>query len=425
MMKNRKLKAYIRLTLTFTLIFSIVAATAFAVAINMMDGRFFGYTINSKNTESYVNVVLLGVDKDGTRTDVVILAQLNMLDNTINMLQIPRDTYVADNGRWDRKINSAWGAGKEKTVFKEIKMLTGVEVDKYVLVDTSQFRNIIDTIGGVEFDVPINMNYDDPYQNLHIHLEKGLQVLDGDKAEQFVRFRKNNNGTGYALGDVERLEAQQGFIKASIDQLFSISNAFKVPKLVSMFYSMVETNLSNAQMLAYAPYVFKVDRSNINIMSLPGEGKYINGTSYFSHYESQTRDLIDAYFTPEYSEINEDEIKIMEDVIGKDSTNKEADKNVQAKKSFMNRLVTIDIIDASDGKADVDAVKESLEYYGYRVTGVTSASSLVNDKTQLIVTENNGTGDKLANALGMSSYIINEDKANGTNVTVILGKDMS
>ena len=424
-MKNRKLKAYIRLTLTFTLIFSIVAATAFAVAINMMDGRFFGYNINSKSTESYINVVLLGVDKDGTRTDVVILAQLNMLDNSINLMQIPRDTYVADNGRWDRKINSAWGAGKEKTVFKEIHKITGVEVDKYVLVDTSQFRNIIDTMGGVEFDVPINMNYDDPYQDLHIHLEKGLQTLDGDKAEQFVRFRQNNNGTGYARGDVERLEAQQGFIKAAINQLFSISNAFKVPKLVSMFYSMVETNFSNAQMLAYAPYVFKVDFDNINIMSLPGEGKYIGGTSYFVHYENQTRDLIDVYFTPEYSRINEDEIKVIEEVIGESGKEVEADKSISAKKAFLNRLVTVDIIDASNGKADADAVKESIEYYGYRVTGVTATDSLVNDKTQLVVKKPDGTGDKMSSALGMSSYIINEDKSNGTDVTVILGKDMS
>ncbi|MBQ8526331.1 MAG: LCP family protein [Clostridia bacterium] len=424
-MRNKKFKAYIRLTLTFTLIFAIIAATIFAVTVNLMDGKFFGYTFDSTKSETHLNALLLGVDKGGTRTDVIILAQLNLLDNSINMLQIPRDTYVANNGRSDRKINSAWGAGKEDKVFSEVYKVTGVEVDKYVLVDTSQFRNIIDTMGGVEFNVPINMNYDDPVQDLHIHLEKGLQTLNGDEAEQFVRFRQNNNGTGYARGDIERLEAQQGFIKAAIDQLFSISNVTRIPKLVSQFSSMIETNFTKAQMLNYAPSILKINRENINIMTLPGEGKYMNGGSYFVHYENQTKDLIKAYFTPDADKMSEDEMIIRNEVIGLSSTEVPADETIEAKKGFFNRFVTVDIIDASGGEADVDSIKESLAYYGYKVTATSSTSAFVNDKTQLVVSKSNKTGDKLAYALDMSSYIINEDKKNGTDVTIILGKDMS
>ena len=424
MKNNRKVKAYLRLTLTFTLIFSIVAATAFAVVINMMDGRFLGYDIGGENTKSYINVVMLGLDKDGTRTDVIILGQLNMIDNKISMLQIPRDTYVPDNGRSDKKINSSWSAGKKKTLYKEIADVTGLEIDNYVLIDTSQFRNIIDEMGGVEFDVPINMNYDDPYQNLHIHLERGFQTLDGDMAEQFVRFRQNNNGSGYAGGDVERLGAQQGFIKAAIRQLFSLSNTFKIPKLVSVFSDMIETDLSNAELLSYAPYIFKIPSENINIMTLAGEGRYIGSGSYFVPFEEENQEIVASYFTPGSEQMNEGEVMVMNEVIGDHHETVEVEE-AEPKKKFTNRLVKVDIIDASDGEADPQSVSDTLKYYGYNVTAITETTATVYDTTQLVVKSDNGNGENIAAMFGLGSFAINPDKSNGTQVTIILGKDMA
>ncbi|MBQ7902004.1 MAG: LCP family protein, partial [Clostridia bacterium] len=389
-----------------------------------MDGKFLGYDIGDENTKSYINVVMLGVDKDGTRTDVIILGQLNMIDNKISMLQIPRDTYVPDNGRSDKKINSAWSAGKKKTLYKEIADVTGLEIDNYVLIDTSQFRNIIDEMGGVEYDVPINMNYDDPYQNLHIHLDRGFQTLDGDMAEQFVRFRQNNNGSGYAGGDVERLEAQQGFIKAAIRQLFSLSNTFKIPKLVSVFSDMIETDLSNAELLSYAPYIFKIPSENINIMTLAGEGRYIGSGSYYVPFDEENRELVATYFTPESEQMNEDEVMIMNEVIGDNHETVEVEE-AEPKKKFTNRLVKVDIIDASDGEADAQSVSDTLKYYGYNVSAVTETTSTVYDTTQLVVKSDNGNGENIAAMFGLSSFVINPDKANGTQVTIILGKDMA
>ena len=423
-MKNsRKLKAYLRLTLTFTLVFTIVAATAFAVVINMMDGVFLGYDIGGENTKSYVNVALLGVDKDGTRTDVIILGQLNMADHRISMLQIPRDTYVPNNGRYDKKINSAWGVDKEKSVFKEIEMVTGIEVKDYVLVDTSQFRNIIDEIGGVEYDVPINMNYDDPAQDLHIHLERGYQLLDGDKAEQFVRFRQNNNGSGYAGGDVERLAAQQGFIKATISQLFSFGNTLRIPKLVGIFEDMIKTNISNGELLSYVPHILKVPSENISIMTLAGEGKYIGGGSYYVPYNSENKEIIREYFTPKSEQMNEDEVEMFREILGDVNTEVEADGREPSKR-LANKLTKVDIIDASDGVADAYEIKKLLKEYGYNVTGVTMTHSAVYDTTKIAVKKDDGTGDNIASVLGLSSYVLNKEKSNGTQVTVVLGKDM-
>lgn len=280
----------------FTLVFAIVAATIFAIVIDMKDGEIFG--INVGPSKTHVNVMLLGVDKDGTRTDVMIMGHLNLVDKSITMIQIPRDTYVPDNGRRDKKINSAYASGVD-TTFKEVEMVTGVEVDKYVKIDTSQFRNIIDEMGGIDYDVPIDMHYDDPTQDLHIHIDKGYQTLDGAKAEQFVRFRQDNNGNGYPEGDVGRLKAQQGFIKEAIKQLFSFKNTLKIPSLVSTFDKMVETNFTNGELLSYMSSVFEIGHENISVITLAGEGEYRYGGSYFFPDKEKNDELIDLYFYQE------------------------------------------------------------------------------------------------------------------------------
>lgn len=280
----------------FTLIFAIVAATIFAIVIDMKDGEIFG--INVGPSKTHVNVMLLGVDKDGTRTDVMIMGHLNLVDKSITMIQIPRDTYVPDNGRRDKKINSAYASGVD-TTFKEVEMVTGVEVDKYVKIDTSQFRNIIDEMGGIDYDVPIDMHYDDPTQDLHIHIDKGYQTLDGAKAEQFVRFRQDNNGNGYPEGDVGRLKAQQGFIKEAIKQLFSFKNTLKIPSLISTFDKMVETNFTNGELISYMSSVFEIGHENISVITLAGEGEYRYGGSYFFPDKEKNDELIDLYFYQE------------------------------------------------------------------------------------------------------------------------------
>ena len=422
-MKNKKFKAYIKLTLIFTLIFAVIATAAFAVAINMMDGRFLGYNLKGSEEKAYLNCMLLGVDKEGYRTDVMIFAQLNLLNNTINMLQIPRDTYVADNGRSDKKINSAYGYQKEKTVFKEVKKILNVDVDKYILIDTSGFRDVIDTIGGVNYDVPIKMNYDDPVQNLHIHLDKGYQLLDGDKAEQFVRFRKNNDGSGYAMGDVERVHSQQGFIKATVKQLFSITNAFKIPKLVSQFSSMVKTNFTNAEMLAYASYIFKVDTENVNIMALEGEPKYINNVSYFIADDDKNQKIIDNYFTPGSETVNTLELELSDKIVGENSETVDVNEDILPNNGFKNRFVGIDIVDASGGEADIAEIKRSLGVYSYKVKSTKETEDVVYDTSKVVVKKDNGNGDKMANLFGLDSYVLNENKS-GSEITIIVGKDL-
>jgi len=302
-------KLFIKLTLVF-----IIAVVLIGSAV--AGGVALSYYMCSKHNNHYVqiepdtdivqapeekekvlNVLLLGVDKEGYRTDVIILAQYNYHTQQVKMLQIPRDTKV-ETTRSDKKINSAYGFGKEKELFKDVHKLLGIDVDKYFLVNIKGFRALIDEIGGVKMNVPINMYYTDPVQDLYINLKKGEQILDGKKAEMFVRFRQNNDGTGYPDGDIGRIKAQQEFINNAIDQAFSLKNIFKVPKLVAIILENVKTNFSVSELLECINELLKVERSNIHIMSLPGEGRYMNGVSYFICDKGETEKLIQQYFTP-------------------------------------------------------------------------------------------------------------------------------
>lgn len=225
------------------------------------------------------NVLLVGVDKDGYRTDTMMVATYNVDTKQITVMQLPRDTYVPNNGRRDKKLNSAYFTGIDQ-LKKEVKLSYGMEIHKYVEVDIDAFKKLIDAIGGVEMDVPINMIYDDPTQDLHIYLKKGLQVLDGEKAEQFVRFRKNNDGSGYPRGDLQRMEAQQAFITATVKQIVSGDGLKNINKLIKIALENVNTDMSFNEIYDYCSVVMASEQE-IEFMEAPGVARMLSGGSYF------------------------------------------------------------------------------------------------------------------------------------------------
>lgn len=424
---SRKAKLYIRTTILFTIIFALIASAIIGV---FWIRQFFFGTISDLNDKtmqkSHVNALLCGVDKDGYRTDVLIFAQYNLIDNSVTMLQIPRDTYIGIN-HIDKKINSAYGYNKEKQLFKEVEyLLPGINVDKYMLVDIKGFREIIDAIGGVEFDVPANLVYDDPYQDLHINLSKGLQELDGKKAEQLVRFRKDNDGNDIeTILGISRVDMQRDFIYTTIDQILSLKNVFKAPKLISIAADNVETNFKYEDFEKYAPQILNLNTDSIRVFSLPGEDKYEYGAWYFIHDYQATNLLIDEYFTPERDEISTQELAIRNQLIGGDSETQKVPQGLVLEKSMFNCFLTVDIIDGSSGKADIDRIVTSIEKHGYTVNSVNKASSVKYPKTMIIAKKDNDSGAKIAKALGFDEFIVNPDKRNSTSVSVIVGSDMA
>lgn len=233
------------------------------------------------NIELRENVTCLFMGVNGALTDFIMLGQYNPNTREVALMSIPRDTKVS--GTIDGKINSAYASGyKPANTVQKVKELTGIEAQYYVLFDTKVLRQAVDAVGGVEVDVPINMNYDDPAQDLYIHLKKGRQTLTGKQAEQFVRFRKNNDGSGYRNGDVDRVATQQQFIKAMISRVLEPQNLLKLDKLFDIAISNTKTNVTLEILLSYTDDIitFKTDR--IRIETLPGAGGYAeNGISYF------------------------------------------------------------------------------------------------------------------------------------------------
>ncbi len=406
-------KSFLKLLFSLIITFSLTAMSVLLPYIITSGGSFFGYEFTSAKDNLYVNTMLMGLDKSGTRSDVMIFAQLNLVDGELNMLQIPRDTYMPNNGRGDRKINSAYGYGKEKTVFKEVGQLLGVNVDKYVIVDTKGFRDLVDTIGGVDFYVPQDMYYNDPDQDLYIDLKEGQQVLDGDKAEQLVRYRS------YPTGDIGRMQVQSDFIGAVIDEVLSLSNVFKVSDLVEDFSNIVDTNFTMNEMLNYAPYILSLDRDKFYTHQLQGSAQYIGIVSYFVADDAANKEIIDNSFSP--LKDKESEIDIEETIIGHAPMTVDTG-DVKLSKSFFNRFTSVDIIDASGKDISISTISSNLKEYGFNVRNI-SISTKEYPETTVICKRRNNSGASVAKILDLEEYIHNSSKSTGSDVTIIIGKD--
>jgi len=236
------------------------------------------------------NVLLLGVDKDGYRTDTIMIAHYDDELKKVTVMQIPRDTYVGGNGRYDKKINSAYFAGIDQ-LKKEIKMAYGIDIHKYVTVDLEGFRQIVDLLGGVEVNVPIYMDYDDPEQNLHIHIKAGTQVLNGKQAEGFVRYRKSNDGVDYP-----REKSQKAFLTAMFKKVATPEGIAKAPEMLEIAGKYIETDLTASHILGYASAVLELPEGNLVFMDAPGGPRLISAGYYFFVDKQEAANVAKQYF---------------------------------------------------------------------------------------------------------------------------------
>ncbi len=250
-----------------------------------------------------LNVLVVGLDKGGYRTDTIIIASCDLDNNCVNMLSIPRDTRMYVGGRY-QKINVAYAIkqdGKMKGIsgtIEAVTRLTGIPIHHYVVFECNTFRDFIDALDGVDFDVPQNMNYDDPVQDLHIHLKKGLQHLDGDKAEQLVRFRR------YPTGDIKRVEVQQDFLKALADQKLNLTIIAKLPELFEVWTENIKMSFTAGDVVRYSGNLKKFKSENIKAYLLPGvaDGTHY-GASYWIADMDETKKLVEDTFGYDASKI--------------------------------------------------------------------------------------------------------------------------
>ncbi len=265
-----------------------------------------------------LNVAVFGVDGGQTRTDVIFVVNFNSKEKKISLVSIPRDTRVDicdeariildDTGNWYPdycKINEVHAyAGKEKgtqCAVLQLEDMLGIDIDHYVKINIEGFRAVVDMIGGVEVEVPQDMYYVDPYQDLYINLKAGYQTLDGEQAEQLVRFRS------YPQGDVQRVEVQQLFLDAFINKVLNPKTMImNITDYISAAYEYVDTDVTLKDALKYIGYVKDIDTGNILMETIPGSGQYIGNVSYFVSDKAEVKTFVNELF---YSDSKDKEAK--------------------------------------------------------------------------------------------------------------------
>lgn len=305
--KEKKPKKALKIVLSILLILFLIMGTVFGTYLYKAGGSFTGAVMNlMKDTiadKDPIFVLIMGVSEDisAELTDTIMLAGFNPETNQAFILSIPRDTFVGSNeataGGFD-KINALYQKSPQKTV-EAVENLTGINIDYYITVKTSALIEIVDAIGGVDFDVPINMDYDDDTQDLHIHLKAGQQKINGEKAEQLVRFRHNNNGTTYSAeygdNDEGRMKTQREFLKAIATQVVQWNNIDKVKEITNAIFKNLKTDITLSKILGYVPYATSFDVNNLEMDQLPGTPEKINELWFYKADTSETSELINGY----------------------------------------------------------------------------------------------------------------------------------
>ncbi len=245
-------------------------------------------------TGGRVNFLFLATDEGGFLTDTVMLLSFDGDQNSLNILSIPRDTRIRRDGTF-YKFNALYALGEEGKRHEEpiryVKELTGLPIHYYAVVHPEGVRNMVDTLGGVWIDVPRRMYYQDPEQNLSIDLSPGYQLLDGNKAEQFTRFR-----AGYADADLGRINAQQTFVTELIRQKARPEYLGKAPQLFRELSQYVDTNLKVSDLPLFMKLLEDFEHLSVTAHQMPLREEWVNGVSYVICNVDETRELIQREF---------------------------------------------------------------------------------------------------------------------------------
>ena len=418
---KKKKRKTLRIVLLVILLIILIAGGVFAYRVykngwglSGMLATVVGHNENTKKELQELKVLVLGIstDQEGVElTDTIMVASYNPNTQKASLLSIPRDTYVGTNpakATAYQKINSLYGRKhRPDETLEAVNDITNLGIQYYVVVRTEALIELVNAIGGVTFYVPMDMNYDDTNQDLHIHLKEGEQLLDGEKAEQLVRFRHNNNGTSYPVeygdNDLGRMRTQREFIMATIKQTAKPENIFKIGQILEVAEKNIETNIDFNVAKDYIPYVVEFDTANMITNTLPGEStnKNSSGTWIFVHDEEETEELIqEMFYDRDLEQTTEDE----EETVSK------AD-------------ITLEVLNGSGDSSNLDKVVEELEGAGYEVdrkgtTNSTAKTTIINKKdvADTILTN-------IKQTIGAGTISDSASSSSKVDVTIVIGKD--
>lgn len=259
-----------------------------------------GLSVENVDDLEPINVLLLGMSEDisAKLTDTIIVCSYNPKNQSASMISIPRDTFIGkdkNQAKGNDKINTLYHKNPDK-LLKTVSTMIGIDIDYYALVKTQALIEIVDILGGIDFEVPINMDYDDPTQDLHIHLKAGMQEINGEEAEQLLRFRHNNDGSSYPANygdnDYGRMKTQRAFITETIKQTIDFKNILKTKSIINTVFQNIETNIVIEEFIPYLPTAVGFEFDSILNYQLPGVSEKCNNLWFFVQDKKETRELI-------------------------------------------------------------------------------------------------------------------------------------
>ena len=444
--KKKKHRIIKRIFLTI-LVLILIAGIVFGALVMKNGGGLTGLVTtvvgsSKSKIKTLPDVYALCIGVSQNMTDTIMVAKYSPQNQQASLLSIPRDTFCGKSkasASASDKINAIYPISGPAKTMERVNDLTGLNIKYYIVVDTKALRDLVDCIGGVYFDVPIKMDYDDTSQNLAIHLEAGYQLLNGTQAEGVCRFRHNNNGTSYPVSygdnDLGRMRTQREFIKQTVKQTLKVSNITKIDDIMKIAQEEVETNIDWNVARDYIAAAVNFNTDNLKSEQLPGSTGYLNDVSFFFADENRTKQVVQSIFltvndhSDETNSTNETESNEVNETnsISSNTTNqtkaeKQATMNDAKNAIKSNSKVKVEIINGTGTSSKLDTVKEQLQNMGYKISN-TSTSNIV-DNTSVICRN----ADYIENAkslqalLGPGSVVSGKENAS-IAITIILGKD--
>lgn len=359
--------------------------------------------------------VIMCTDEDKTRTDTIMVGCYNSATTGLDIISIPRDTLVSVSAVHFEQMQEKYPQlnssrmqinhihhfiGEKdgpKALTEELEDFLDIDIDYYVRVDFDAFHYFVDSIDGIDFDVPQDMDYDDPTQNLAIHLKKGMQHLDGDKAEQLVRYRK-----GYFNGDIGRIAVQQEFLKALVKKAVSADTIKSNPTAyIKTMFKYVTTNAPMSDMLRYAGELKKLDTDKMNTYILPGEAH----NRYYCDEEETERLVYEIFKRPS------DELLAEQ---GQAAADKPSD----------SRAAAIQVLNGGYTNGKAAEIQSLLTDDGYNVTDISTYDGEKAEETRIYVIAD-GLGEDLTSYFTNAKVIKDSRIADeyGCDIVIVIGTE--
>lgn len=421
-----------KIVLILLLISTIAYGCYFAYRMNKNGGGLQGFmatalghdenTLKDLDPIQFLLVGISGGEENYKLADTIMVCSYNPKTQNASILSIPRDTYVGKDktkASASYKINAVYRNGENiEGMVSHIEELTELEIDNYLIIDTKALVQLVDALGGVTFDVPIDMDYDDPAQDLYIHLKAGVQKLDGKQAEGLVRFRHSNDFTTYPTeygdNDIGRMKTQREFITQVMKQTVRPENILKLMQIAEIGFKNITTNMTFDTVKDYLPYAVNFNPEELKTGTLPGEAELANKVWIYTPNIKQTKKLVEELFIEE---------RISEE-----------DENGQTTNTIGNKIegttisqptentIKIELLNGSGNEKNLSKAVERLEQKGYEIvkkgnTKVTTKTTIINRSNQ-----DDKTSKKLKQDLKVGTI---SKKYNNSQVdyTITLGKD--